>query len=581
MFRFPWTNFHELNLDWILQAVKKAQDIFTDGEERIQYAVDTADEAKEIATQAAEAQIADNAVSTRKIQDGAVTAAKLDDNSVTTPKIVDGAVTEDKLDDNSVTTLKIVDGAVTEDKLDAGIKEKFDYLKRNNMYNAAHVGAITDYNTQGCFTRGNVLYIYNYIDHSFTTLDFANNGYSYNTIVKNFWHGNDFTIIGDVVYCAPYSDDGGTPTKVLIRYDFITDTLSQLTPFADLGNMALFGIDHLDDNTLICALRPAGSDAVASTVFYTLNIATQEYTQLSINWNDIYTGSNSFPHTILYKDGILYLSGSFENGLYSFEISGNTAKCIGYRSLPYATQLGGNIAELEGLFTLPAYPMYIFGLSSSAANSALIIAINPDGDTPYNFSSGTYIPSSGVITIYVNATYTGIYEDGSIARPFKTMERAIAFANVCATLGAIPTLNLQSDITGSGQINIYTANMGLYGNGHTITKDVYISRGSVAVNSCIFNGIFETGANAFVRIQGNTVFNGALKVHEAFLFEEFKTTHNGRVTVRNAVWIASVDPAEDVQGDCTFQCIIQMNRTAKPANFSIGGGTTFLTSGVK
>ena len=87
MFNFPWSNFHELNLDWILSVVKEAKEIWTQGRTDIDYAVKTADEAKEIASQAAQAQVADNSVSTPKIVDGAVT----------TPKIADGGVTLSKL----------------------------------------------------------------------------------------------------------------------------------------------------------------------------------------------------------------------------------------------------------------------------------------------------------------------------------------------------------------------------------------------------------------------------------------------------------------------------------------------------
>ena len=31
MFRFPFTNFHELNLDWILSVVKEAKTVFDSG----------------------------------------------------------------------------------------------------------------------------------------------------------------------------------------------------------------------------------------------------------------------------------------------------------------------------------------------------------------------------------------------------------------------------------------------------------------------------------------------------------------------------------------------------------------------
>ena len=163
MFNFPWSNFHELNLDWILSVVKEAKEVFDDGRSDIDYAVSTADEAKEIATQAAEATIADNSISTQKLQNGAVTNAKLANNSVTTANIVDrtiigndiaentiesynikngtiieadmadeavtsakiapGSVTYAKLADDAVNTSKITDGAIIASKLSANLKK--------------------------------------------------------------------------------------------------------------------------------------------------------------------------------------------------------------------------------------------------------------------------------------------------------------------------------------------------------------------------------------------------------------------------------------------------------------------------
>lgn len=67
MFNFPWSNFHELNLDWILSVVKEAKEIFTKGEGDIQHAVETADQALETAQQAAAGVIADGAVTIPKL----------------------------------------------------------------------------------------------------------------------------------------------------------------------------------------------------------------------------------------------------------------------------------------------------------------------------------------------------------------------------------------------------------------------------------------------------------------------------------------------------------------------------------
>lgn len=97
-FNFPFSTLHELNLDWILEQVKK---LINNNEEFLQKAdtavetaneaVETAGEAITIAEQAAQAQIGD----------GAVTTVKLADNAVTAEKIRNGAVTYNKLAANA------------------------------------------------------------------------------------------------------------------------------------------------------------------------------------------------------------------------------------------------------------------------------------------------------------------------------------------------------------------------------------------------------------------------------------------------------------------------------------------------
>ena len=153
MFKFPYTNLHELNLDWILEKVKHfaelippmetavddVQALQTDVEQAVEdanqaledagQALETAEEAKEIAEQAAQGTIADGAVVTSKIADGAVTSAKILDGTIATVDIADGAVTSAKLatdasinniDTNSLNGLKISDASIITDKLTAG-----------------------------------------------------------------------------------------------------------------------------------------------------------------------------------------------------------------------------------------------------------------------------------------------------------------------------------------------------------------------------------------------------------------------------------------------------------------------------
>ena len=109
MFRFPFTNFHELNLDWILSVVKEAKDVFDNGRTDIDYAVSTADQALTVAEQAASGVIGDEAVTTQKIADQAVTTPKIADQAVTAPKIADHTVTLDKLAQGTVSRNNLLD----------------------------------------------------------------------------------------------------------------------------------------------------------------------------------------------------------------------------------------------------------------------------------------------------------------------------------------------------------------------------------------------------------------------------------------------------------------------------------------
>ena len=150
MFNFPWTNFHELNLDWILSVVKEAKEVFDNGRSDIDYAVETADEAKEIATQAAEASIADNSVSTVKIQNGAVTNAKLANNSVTTANIVDRTIIGNDIAENTIESYNIKNGTIISADIGSGEIKTANIADANVTYAKLAANAKNIHNAQYC-----------------------------------------------------------------------------------------------------------------------------------------------------------------------------------------------------------------------------------------------------------------------------------------------------------------------------------------------------------------------------------------------------------------------------------------------
>ena len=160
MFRFPFSNYQELNLDWILAKVKEfselvpgMREVLDKSEQALsdaEAAVTTANEAKEIAEQAVEglvgpdsvgttaikanavtrekiaagavdsSRLAENAVYSVNIANGEIVSNKIKDGAVTTSKIADAAINSNKIIDAQITTAKLADGAVTADKIAPG-----------------------------------------------------------------------------------------------------------------------------------------------------------------------------------------------------------------------------------------------------------------------------------------------------------------------------------------------------------------------------------------------------------------------------------------------------------------------------
>lgn len=110
--RMPYTNFHELNLDKVMEIVSNIPSLIYDEVLKALETFPIPDGS--IST----AKIANYAITSAKIASNAVSTAKLNGSAVITSKIANGAVTTDKLATGAVTGNKIEDGAVTFDKLD-------------------------------------------------------------------------------------------------------------------------------------------------------------------------------------------------------------------------------------------------------------------------------------------------------------------------------------------------------------------------------------------------------------------------------------------------------------------------------
>lgn len=107
----PYANFHELNLDKVMEVVANIPSLIYDEVLKVLETFPIPDGS------ITSAKLANYAVTSSKIASNAVTSAKLNGSAVTASKIANGAVTTDKLATGAVTGNKIEDAAVTFDKL--------------------------------------------------------------------------------------------------------------------------------------------------------------------------------------------------------------------------------------------------------------------------------------------------------------------------------------------------------------------------------------------------------------------------------------------------------------------------------
>lgn len=464
----------------------------------------------------------------------------------------------------------------------AALEEKANTLvMQPKSYNVAHIGSISFEELQGSFNIGNTVYIYNMASKYIKPVNIETGAVG-SPISVDFWHGNDFVAIDNTVYCAPYTDNSDNPSKLILKYT-LNGSVTQLNPFSSISQDCLYAIDKIDNNTLICALRTFGNDAVNSSVFYKYEISTGNITQLTVDWNGVWLGQSSFPHPMVYTNGCLYLTASFENGYYTLALSDNTLKCVGYRSLPYSDAYGQSIAELEGICSIPLYgEKFLVMTSKSSFDSCLFFAVNVDGNTPNTMLKDGGIGGSPFLTVYVSELNESVFEIGSQSYPFKTIERATVYCNELLKYGVVPTIQLESDIaTGDNSvIRIYCANLGFNMNGHTINRPITFNRGTYIVTGHVFAKTLTVRIGSKFNLLNETVLND-VTIDSSEFYEARICTHNGTVSVSGGIWFCGADPNENVVCSALQQTLIKINRTTKPANMSIGGGTTLLLAGTK
>lgn len=450
--------------------------------------------------------------------------------------------------------------------------------------NLANVGAYRhgDYIPQGGFSDGNYFYQYFYsgtgIGGRLTSFNLTTGAVG-TTTACNLYHGNDFVKVGNYVYEAPYDDGAGNGVNKLLRFR-LNDltTVDELDVFNSTGLDCLYGITAVDDETLICALRPYGTNNVNATRLFRYSISSGAIYEIPVNWGAFPYFVSGFPHPIHYFDGILYITGSYENGIYKLSVDDDysSAEVIDYTSLPFFDNYGSELLELEAVGTIDRYGSKYMLISFTAYEASVIFcAVSLDGEAPFSMC-GQQPYAVDDSRAHVNESGEYIFENGTQTYPFKSLRRAIN----AIRLHIMDSVQLDGNVIYAHTLR--NVNTVIYPSGHTFEAALTIVESTVTIGATTFNAQLRIIYASTVMLLGCT-YNGTdeLTISDGSVVSEAPSVHNAPIRVANGFYrLSSSNTAEALTVACTGNSLLQINRTST-TGITAGGGTTVLTPGTK
>lgn len=394
----------------------------------------------------------------------------------------------------------------------------------------------------------------------------------------NFYHGNDFTVLNNKVYCAPYDDGNNNGVNKIIVSDIGSNITSELNPFQGYEYDCLFNIEAITESKLLCGLRTYGDDRVEAAHFYTYDIFSGEVVSVNVNWNGFNSNVNWFPHPIIFKNGKLYLTASFENGIYTMTLTDNTLNVIEYNALAIYSPFGDSLVEIESVVNVPVFGnnyiiigfynrkgVHYCGWSTNGTSSiSLVGRIEPNTDL------------TSVTLKYNDPDY--LFELGTADKPFKKFYRALAACNsrifTSKNINSIlmpPTVE-EDKIVVNGDVGL--------------ANDFIANEIELVRSKCICTGSVTMLGDLVVRANSElTLAGGGSTLKDIYVtaskYFDYIAVHTGYIRGTNCnISISSSNPSETLTGNIDGNSLLQLNR-ANRSSITIGGGTALLTPGLK
>lgn len=481
---FPYTNYHELNLDWVIEEVKRCVSLCENVEKEI------------------DAKVA--AILTEWLNDG--TIADLINVTIFSNLEARVSACEAKL-----AALSETPRLLNEVKLAPVIYDDSVVKASQGMCADPSTGYLYSWEA-GTFPNGKI--------HVYDMSSIAE-VQTYNNVAG--YHANDMEKIGDLIYIAQTEATSGVGDgNNLLAFNVSSQAMAAIRTFP-CPNIS--GVASIDDNDLLIL---GGSSALSSDIddyfFYRYDIASNAYAIVSMTS----TGCPLFTATQgTYFDRARKLYHMLVVGpdmILTFRYDDDKLVYVSCTKLSKKDFNGIDCGEFEAIASIDGSNLYVSHMHTHTDVETIytlgIGLINlftgyPAFVKPLNWHEPL---NSGVI-LYCDASYTGLYEDGSSTYPMKKLSRAVdalnfagRFMRIEAAAGSYGNVSFRNrrviiDCVGAVVINKLAV----------VDCEIYIQgpgSGSLKVTGeCSFNGV--TGHIKVCQFDGHvTVARSNLQLYD-------------------------------------------------------------------
>lgn len=430
---FPYTNYHELNLDWVIEEVKRCVALCENVEKEIDAKV--------------------TAILTEWLDDG--TIADLINVTIFTNLEARVSACEAKL-----ALLSETPKLINEVKLAPFIYDDSVTSNSQGMCADPDSGYIYSWES-GTFPNGK---IHVYDSATMAEVQTFNNVAAY--------HCNDMEKIGNLIYIAQcYATSNVLDGNKLLAFNVSNQSIADIRSFP---SPAITAVANVNDEDLIILGNPGSNQPnIGAFTFYRYNIAADAYALVSLVAADCPLFTATQGSYFDKERSIYHLLVSGPDMILSFRFKEDVLTYVSCTKLAKRDYNGIQVGEYEALASLNGSDLFVSHIIQniySGPYSFCIGIVNlfkgyPIFKIPYNYHS----PLNTDEIAQCDASYSGLYEDGTATYPFKTAARAIEALNF------------------SGRFRLINMAAGSYGDLEIRDRKVYIdTTGAVSFGTITF-----------------------------------------------------------------------------------------------